>query len=366
MPETKILRFFLGANSAQGFVSRFDQLGDPRDGWRLTILKGGPGTGKSTLMRAVSAQLAPYCPVVEEIHCTSDVDSLDGVLFPAYRLSIADGTAPHTLDPKYPGACETIANLSSCWKEEVLFEHREKVMALIDRCSDLHRSASGYLYAAGSLLTEVQLMAREATDEQKVRRLARSIAAREFPKSTGKAGRERIRFLSGITDKGPMLFEDTAQALASRIQLVEDPWGVSAPLLLSELRQLALGCGLELVTCPCPLFPFGRIDHLFLPELSLGFMIVNRFHPVSLTPERTIHARRFTDLELIRSRKRRIAFLLRAAENMIQQSAGLLANAKEEHDRLEQYYIAAMDRQAQQELTKQVASRLEGLIPQNE
>lgn len=80
--------------------------------------------------------------------------------------------------------------------------------------------------------------------------------------------------------------------------------GVSAPLLLGELRQLALAAGLDVISCPCPLFPFGRIEHLFLPELDLGFMMFNRFHSVTLTPERTIHARRFTDLEMIRSRKR--------------------------------------------------------------
>lgn len=361
MPETKILRFFLGANSAQGFVSRFDQLGDPRDGWRLTILKGGPGTGKSTLMKNVASKLSDRCQVVEEIHCSSDVDSLDAVLFPEYRLSIADGTAPHTLDPKYPGACETIANLSDCWNESKLFDSRDAIMASVNRCSDLHRSSSGYLYAAGSLLTEVQLMARAATDEEKVRRLARSIAAREFPKSSGKEGRERIRFLSGITNKGLVVFEDTARALASRIHLLEDPWGVSAPLLLGELRQLALTAGLDVISCPCPLFPFGRIEHLFLPELDLGFMMFNRFHSVTLTPERTIHARRFTDLEIIQSRKRRIAFLQRAAWNMVEQSCTLLAQAKEEHDRLEKYYVNAMDWTAQQSLTEQVTERFETL-----
>ena len=47
----KPLHFFLGANTPQGFVSRFDQLADWREGWREFVLKGGPGTGKSTLMR---------------------------------------------------------------------------------------------------------------------------------------------------------------------------------------------------------------------------------------------------------------------------------------------------------------------------
>lgn len=95
MPKATTLRFFLGANSSQGFVSRFDQLGDAHDDWRCTVIKGGPGTGKSSLMKRLAAAMEETCPVIEEIYCSSDVDSLDGVIFPDLKLSIADGTPPH-------------------------------------------------------------------------------------------------------------------------------------------------------------------------------------------------------------------------------------------------------------------------------
>ena len=88
------VRFFLGSNSPQGFVSRFDQLSDPTLGWRTFIIKGGPGTGKSTLMKKAASAMQDICPNLEYIHCSSDVDSLDAVIFPQLRVSIADGTAP--------------------------------------------------------------------------------------------------------------------------------------------------------------------------------------------------------------------------------------------------------------------------------
>ncbi len=91
----KLLHYFLGANTPQGFVSRFDQLADASDGWRAFIVKGGPGTGKSTLMKRIISKVEERCPQIEMIHCSSDVDSLDGVIIPAIKTSIADGTAPH-------------------------------------------------------------------------------------------------------------------------------------------------------------------------------------------------------------------------------------------------------------------------------
>jgi len=93
--EKNNLRFFLGANTPQGFVSRFEQLADAEDGWREYVIKGGPGSGKSTMMKKIIAALEEECPDIEIIHCSSDVDSVDAVIVPERRFSIADGTPPH-------------------------------------------------------------------------------------------------------------------------------------------------------------------------------------------------------------------------------------------------------------------------------
>ena len=43
--------FYLGASTPKGFVSHFDSLF--REVRQLTIIKGGPGCGKSTFMRTI-------------------------------------------------------------------------------------------------------------------------------------------------------------------------------------------------------------------------------------------------------------------------------------------------------------------------
>ena len=63
------IRFFLGANSPRGFVSLFDQLEHGKDGWRMFVMKGGPGSGKSTLMKKVAARLAGEGHRMELIPC---------------------------------------------------------------------------------------------------------------------------------------------------------------------------------------------------------------------------------------------------------------------------------------------------------
>jgi len=104
------LHFFLGANSPDGFVSRFDRLADEDDSWRCYIIKGGPGSGKSTLMKKTAEYLMGKGEQIEIIHCSSDVESLDGIICPGLKISFADGTPPHVIAHK----TKQIKNLFVC------------------------------------------------------------------------------------------------------------------------------------------------------------------------------------------------------------------------------------------------------------
>ena len=57
--------FFAAANTSSGFVSFFDRLFDPKTLKKIYILKGGPGVGKSTLMKnaAKAAEKKGYSPL---------------------------------------------------------------------------------------------------------------------------------------------------------------------------------------------------------------------------------------------------------------------------------------------------------------
>lgn len=89
------IRYYLGANSPTGFYSLYDELMDPAEAAGIYILKGGPGCGKSTLMRRVAQQAEDAGLKVEYIPCSGDPDSLDAVILPEKKIALVDGTAPH-------------------------------------------------------------------------------------------------------------------------------------------------------------------------------------------------------------------------------------------------------------------------------
>ena len=102
--------YFLGANTACGFVSLY---GDFCRGERdyLHIIKGGPGTGKSGLMRAIGREAERRGLDVEYVQCSGDPKSLDGVYLPLLSLGWCDGTAPHAAEPGIFGADSDYLNV---------------------------------------------------------------------------------------------------------------------------------------------------------------------------------------------------------------------------------------------------------------
>ncbi len=98
--QTKKVQYFLGANSADGFVSFYDQLINEEEARAFYILKGGPGCGKSTLMKKVGAHMEQLGFCVEYVLCSADPQSLDGIVIPEKKIAIVDGTAPHEMGTK--------------------------------------------------------------------------------------------------------------------------------------------------------------------------------------------------------------------------------------------------------------------------
>ena len=124
--ETQV-QFFLGANAPTGFYSLYDQLIDPATAEDIFILKGGPGCGKSSLMRRVGRAMEEHGLAVEYILCSGDPDSLDAVVIPALNAAIVDGTAPHVVEPLCPGVVERYVNLGACYDRAALGPLREEI-----------------------------------------------------------------------------------------------------------------------------------------------------------------------------------------------------------------------------------------------
>lgn len=349
---TNSVDFFMGALGPKGFQGYFDWL-DTQEQVPLYLIKAGPGCGKSTLMNHLA--LASPLPV-ERIHCSSDPDSLDGVIFSRPQAAIIDATAPHVVEPAYPGAVQKVVDLHHALDNDYLTAHRGEIVALFRRCSALQEQAGRSIRAASSLLDDSRRLAAPLVNEEKLLGWARRLGSRRLPR-TGHPASESIRLLSAVTPKGRMVFMNTVETLADEYIVLHDEQGAAAPLALALLRQMALERGYSIITCPCPLRE-DAIDHLFIPELRLAFLTGNSWHSMDLENRQNVHCTRFLEKGGPRSLRARLRFDRKAAAELLKMASEAQRQAKASHDELESYYRTAADFSRLDEIAAQLTDTL--------
>ncbi|MCQ2448852.1 MAG: hypothetical protein MJ132_01500 [Clostridia bacterium] len=339
--ENRYQKFFLAANSCKGFVSHFADNYDPADGWQVFLVKGGPGTGKSSFMKHFAyhanqaGEVAVLCP------CSSDPGSLDGVILPDKKILLLDATAPHTVDPKLPGACENLVDLGQFWNSEKLRKNAAEIMEIGQENGRFHAKAKRYLLAAGKVAEGRLSLAEACTDASRCARFTERLCHRLLPIKKAAESREWPRFLQGVTPSGIVDYtESLLPHFAKRIVLC-DPFGGVGKIFMQTVRFCALRSGYEIITCYDPFLP-EIVDHVLIPELSLAFF-TERYIGQIPCDERRIHARRFYDVTALHGRRERLNFDRKVMTELLKEASACLKQAKAVHDDLEEFYIHAMD-----------------------
>ncbi|MBR3077859.1 MAG: hypothetical protein IKH07_08045 [Oscillospiraceae bacterium] len=328
--------YFLGANTPQGFRSEYGTLQADRRIQRLLIIKGGSGCGKSTLMKNLGARAEEYGWGVERILCSSDPDSLDGLVIPELGLALVDGTAPHVVEPALCGCGANYLNLGRCYREAELRPLIPAIRAAKAANAACYGPAYGCLRAVYALAqSRRQLLGREQV-RAVTREALTQLSEGALPRSET-PGTERRIYLSGITPKGLL-------ALApgqGRVWAILDGCGVGGPLL----RQLAdrhKQAGEDLILAMDPLDP-DAVQGVLLPERRLGWL---RVHP-SFPGPRQAMLRLDLDAALEAALPDELADGMRELagleQRLLGQAVGWLRQAKAQHDLIEELYRPAVD-----------------------
>ncbi len=142
-------KFFLAAaNSAHGFINLFDNINKQENAFTY-ILKGGPGTGKSSFMKAVGAYFEKKNVDVEYFYCSSDENSLDGVRIK--NISIIDGTAPHSFDATLPMVKQKIINLADFINPKIK-KYKQEIETLVNQKTNYYKILYLYLEALNNIV----------------------------------------------------------------------------------------------------------------------------------------------------------------------------------------------------------------------
>ena len=88
--QGETLAFFAGANTGRGFVGEYDRIASEEKKKRVWIIKGGSGTGKSTMMGKIAAEAEETGHRCVRYLCSSDPSSLDAVVLDGQYVILDD------------------------------------------------------------------------------------------------------------------------------------------------------------------------------------------------------------------------------------------------------------------------------------
>lgn len=325
MAKQSIRRFFPGSNTCAGFMGFFEDLRSQAD--RAVILKGGPGVGKSTLMAQVGSHFEKQGLDVSYYHCSGDPDSLDAVFAPAAGFLVLDGTAPHIVDPRLPGARDGILNLGVCLNEKQLSAQAEEIQRVNQQIAGCYAQAYRCLAAAHALRADAAAVYDAALPSKARRQLERELLSLLPP---GPEGGETHVFAQAITWKG--VVQELDSVLEGTVYCLDVPWGFDVHGLLAPLMDTARRSGLRRI------FYHDPLDAGCLAHGAVGGAVFTS----AVLMDAPVFA---PDLEkpVLARESQRLAFDKAVYDLTLNQAVEALADAKHHHDTLERYYIDAMD-----------------------
>lgn len=333
-------KYFSGSNSGTGFYNSFAGIMPEWERMeRFFIIKGGPGVGKSTAMRKVAELAQKRGETVECFFCSGDPDSLDAIRLVERGIVLADGTAPHCIDPVFPGAVEEIINFGEAICREKITEYREEAVRLTLENKQSYARAYTFLGAAAVLEKECFREISACVDRDRVKACARKIGDGE----TKKAGiQERRLFLDAVTCRGTVSFAKGAAEGKRCYQLTGEMKEIMVHFLCAELmaerRELFLN----------PLLP-EYASHVVLP--MQGVMVSAEDVPEAVPLEE--------EMFLKRSCPQTAGCYKKEAKRMIKAAVNCLTECKKLHDALEEVYKACVNFDCVNEKTRQLLSFLE-------
>ncbi len=325
--------FFIGANTPSGFAYAENNPLDEPSLTKLYILKGGPGTGKSTMMKKLREYYESKGASVISYYCSSDPDSLDAIIIEnnTRRIAIADGTLPHSLDAKLPGAVSELIDLGACWDSNVLETKRDRISELVVSKGLMFGNSKKYLSAANEVLHIIKASAQKGFEKEKaIKFICRLIAS--LPKQKASAESKKV-ITSAISMKGALRLSTFDKA--KKLIAIEDFCNLS-PIFFALLSDLLIKSGFSVTTSYTP---FNDIYEIYLPVQDIAFVPARD----GIEYSKVIRLSRFAHKEYFSSHKAKMKFNQKYLLELLSATLDSLDEAKKHHFDLEEIYMAAMD-----------------------
>ena len=330
--------YFAAANSYNGFYSEFDKTFSTHNHERIFILKGGPGTGKSSLIKNIIAWGKENGHKCSAIYCSSDPKSLDGAIISKESRSIAilDGTAPHDIDARLPGAAEEICDLGAHLNNTALRSNKELLESLLNSKQAAYERAYLYLQLAGNINNIIFNRISELIDYSEAERLANKIIPEGINNSEHPC---RTKMITRFSRDGKGFIDGYNQLGLKEIVIKGD--GISEYVVMDHIvKKLSAKNSIQSLCISVP--DLKKYDAAITNKI-LFRVAINSEDGI---PCESIYKKKSIEIN-------RLLQMRTDSENLAKCA---LKEASDHHFELEKYYSSAMNFTLNERLTKRIIS----------
>lgn len=339
--------YFAAANTYRGFVSYFDYIFRSEDFSRIYVLKGGPGTGKSSLMKSVAKELIQNSCKVEMIYCSSDPKSLDGIIVTNQngKIAIIDGTAPHERDAKIPCAIDEIINLSDNLDAAFLISQKDKIIELNKEKSKAYSTSYFYLSIAGEAHKYISKIYSASFDIIRAKAKAELLLSNICEE---KSGEMKERLISSFGRYGSYKLTAHEEGAEKKITVYGE----------EENRYLFLGCISTFLRDNRT--NYTQFIRALDPEMTEGIYLPYSKTIFEESDAGDVDADEFSTLDSVDKERVRVARIL--LNDSTEEARRWFSIASDVHFRLEKIYSGAMNFEKNDEVIKNKLAEIKNIL----
>ncbi|MDP4161190.1 MAG: hypothetical protein Q8911_15770, partial [Bacillota bacterium] len=129
--KTGVRHYFAEGMTTRGYISLLPNM---MPSWRRAfVLLGGPGTGKSTMIKMIGLELLDRGYDVDFLRSARDPDSMAGFIMPRKEVTMLDAMEVSPLRWRAPGVIEKFVDFGMFCDERKLEKQRSVITEIEDR-----------------------------------------------------------------------------------------------------------------------------------------------------------------------------------------------------------------------------------------
>jgi len=342
----KVRYVLTSSNTSHGFRTFLPEL--LQGVAKVFVLKGAPGTGKSTFIRLLGESFSDQGYEVEFWVSADDPVSPEGVFIPQLKAAVVNGSLSSPIDPSYPGVTGDIIYLGDYWDKNILQDYSQEIINLYEEHEQHRQQATLVLKRAAEVRDSIKKKTAAYLNLGRLQELVGQLAKEIL--DTGSA--EKHYFASAVTAEGMINYIDEISSFCKKRYVFKGPAGSGKSSAIMELANRARGKGYSLEYYHCGL-DADSIQMIIIRNLQIALIDAGNLDlavkPWDVVIDMSEYLEGYDEVELLQESSealRILESLLLEAQQELEQSRWCLKGLKKIYSRAMDF--AALDRKRQQ------------------